>query len=81
MAQAVRPTVKPRTHRGYNYVSRAAGKRMLDEQAQKYLGLSGEEFAQRYSNGMPIEGDESAIVRVSMLLPFAERARIGRKKS
>ncbi|HEU0115516.1 MAG TPA: hypothetical protein VFQ80_12610 [Thermomicrobiales bacterium] len=57
----------------FKYVSVAEGERILDRQAQKYLGMSGAEFARRYRAGTIEEPDRSEVIRVAMLLPLAER--------
>lgn len=48
------------------------GKKVLDDQARKYLGMSGEEFLERYEAGTIEDPDRSEVVRVSMLIPFAK---------
>ena len=58
---------------GVDVLSDEAWAEMLDRQARKLLGMSGEEFARRYRAG-DLDHDEkhSEIVRLSMLLPFDE---------
>lgn len=50
-------------------VSYAEGKNLLDRAAQRYLGISGDEFLRRYDAG-EYRGTEDAI-HVEMLIPFA----------
>jgi hypothetical protein len=47
------------------------GKRLLDEQARRYLGISGEEFARRWSTGEIDPDGQPDVMRVAMLLPLA----------
>jgi len=49
------------------------GERLLDQQARRYLGISGEEFARQWAAG-EIEADATPdVMRVAMLLPLAGR--------
>ena len=73
MAIAVRPTLRRPVTRGIQYVSRQQGKRILDRQARKYLGMSGEEFVRKYRAGEIEDADRSDVIRVAMLIPLAER--------
>lgn len=57
----------------YIYVTRAGGKKLLDRQAKKYLGMSGPEFRRKYRAGEIEDCDRSEVIRVAMLLPFAEQ--------
>lgn len=54
------------------YVSRQEGAALLDRQARKYLGMSGDEFARRYRAGKIEEPERSTVRRVSLLIPLAE---------
>jgi hypothetical protein len=48
-----------------------AGRELVDEQARKYLGISGEEFIRRWEAG-EIDADEDPdVMRVAMLFGFA----------
>lgn len=58
---------------GTVYVTRSEGHKILDRQAQKYLGMSGDEFARKYRAGQIPDPDRSEVVRVAMLLPYAKR--------
>ena len=73
MTTVVRPAVRKPVTRGIKYVSRQRGKRILDRQARKYLGMSGEEFARQYRAGEIEDADRSDVIRVAMLIPLAER--------
>jgi hypothetical protein len=57
---------------GIIYLTRQEGERLLDRQARKYLGMSGAEFRQQYRAGT-LDPERSAVIRVSLLLPLAER--------
>ncbi len=54
-------------------VSRSRGRKILDVQARKYLGMSGEEFARKYQAGEIEEPDRADVLRVAMLIPLAEK--------
>jgi hypothetical protein len=64
----------------FNFVTSDEGKQLLDNQAQKYLGMSGEEFRRRYKAGEIEDPERSEVVRVSLLLPFAEKATYGEEE-
>jgi len=55
------------------YVSRREGAEILDRQAKKYLGMSGDEFVRRYRAGEIEDADRSDVIRVAMLIPLSER--------
>jgi hypothetical protein len=71
--------IKPRTRRPRDpwaemiLVSKEEGVAMLDEQARESLGLSGEEFIQKYRAGELGDADCSEVARLSILIPFAEQ--------
>jgi len=49
------------------------GEQLLDQQARRYLGIGGEEFARQWAAG-EIEADTAPdVMRVAMLLPLAGR--------
>lgn len=73
MATTVRRTPKRGERVGVKEVSRREGQELLDRQARKYLGMSGEEFARQYRAGSIERPDRADVLRVAMLLPFAER--------
>jgi hypothetical protein len=57
--------------KGVNVLSREEGLRILDEKAQHYLGISGEEFVRRWDSGYYANSQEqSDLVRLVMLLPL-----------
>jgi hypothetical protein len=58
--------------KGVKYVSRAEACRILDRQARKYLGMSGEEFVRRWRAGEIEEPDRSEVLRVAMLIPLTK---------
>lgn len=63
------PPEDPET--GFTYITREEGERLIDRQAQKYLGMSGVEFKQRYRAGT-MDPERSEVIRVAMLLPFGK---------
>jgi len=74
-------TVKPKAKRtrnvrsaqnGIKYITRAEGKKILDRQARKQLGMSGEEFVRKYRAGELGDYDHFAVTRVSLLIPLGE---------
>jgi len=46
------------------------GRALLDRQARRYLDMSGEEFTHAWEAGEFVDREDSAVVRVAMLLPF-----------
>jgi hypothetical protein len=54
---------------GVDWITREEGIAILDRQARKYLGMSGEEFVRRYRAG-ELSHDCSEVTRLSMLIPF-----------
>jgi hypothetical protein len=48
------------------------GWRLLDQQARTFLGMSGEEFARRYREGLIEDPHRLEVARVVILLPLAE---------
>jgi len=53
--------------------SREEARAILDRQARRYLQISGEEFIRRWKAGYwPHPDQVPGVMRVSMLLPFAE---------
>lgn len=53
-------------------MTQAEGLDLIDRQAQKYLGTSGEEFMRRYRAGEIAHPHRLEVVQVAMLLPLAE---------
>jgi hypothetical protein len=52
-------------------LDREAGQELLDEQARKYLGISGVEFLRRWEAGEVDADDDPDVMRVAMLAGFA----------
>lgn len=48
------------------------GQDLLDEQSRKYLGISGQEFLEKWETGEFDEDDRPEIMRLVMLIPFAK---------
>lgn len=57
---------------GVRYVSREEGAERLDRAARKWLGMSGEEFVRRYKAGNIPDPDRSEVIRLSILMQYAE---------
>jgi hypothetical protein len=53
-------------------ITREEGLRLLDRQARKFLGMSGEEFSRRYRAGQIENPHRLEVARVAILLPLAE---------
>jgi hypothetical protein len=49
------------------------GKELLDSQARKYLGISGDEFIRRWETQDFEDPDDTKIVRLSLLIPLARQ--------
>jgi hypothetical protein len=47
------------------------GRRLLDERARRFLGMSGEEFRRRYEAG-ELDPDDDHVLGVALLLPLAD---------
>lgn len=46
------------------------GRSLLDRQARRYLDMSGDEFARAWEAGEFADREDTALVRVAILLPF-----------
>lgn len=46
------------------------GRELLDRQARRYLGISGEEFLEAWEHGELDPDADPHVARISMLLPF-----------
>jgi hypothetical protein len=46
------------------------GRALLDRQARRYLGMSGEEFTRSWERGELDPDGDANVARVAMLLPF-----------
>lgn len=51
-------------------LSREEGRKLLDRQARRHLGMSGEEFIRTWKAGEFKDPDRPEIMRVAFLLPF-----------
>jgi len=49
----------------------AAGAQLLDQQARRFLGMSGEEFSKKWRSGELDPDADPAVMRIAMLLPLA----------
>jgi hypothetical protein len=65
-------TSSPAELDGYKYVTPRQGASILDRQARKYLGLSGDEFVRRYRAGEIADPVRPEVIRVAMLIPLTE---------
>jgi hypothetical protein len=52
-------------------LTREEGRRLLDERARRFLGMSGEEFRRRYEAG-ELDPDNDHVLGVALLLPLAD---------
>lgn len=50
-------------------LSREEARELIDERARRFLGLSGDEFTERYERG-ELDPDDDKVMRVAMLLPL-----------
>lgn len=57
---------------GFLILTRRGDRQLLDREARRYLGMSGEEFERRYRAGQVEELNHSHVTRVLMLLAFGE---------
>jgi hypothetical protein len=53
-------------------MTREEGLLLLDRQARKFLGMSGEEFVRKYREGKIENPHRLEVARVAILLPLAE---------
>ena len=53
-------------------ISREEGKRLLDQQARRFLNMSGEQFVRDYRSGRIEHPHRLAVARVAILLPLVE---------
>ena len=56
-------------------LSKDEGQKLFDRQAQRYLGMSGDEFIKAWWSGRFKKDDRPEVTRVAMLLPFAHDSR------
>ncbi len=60
------------TNSKIEYLDQEEGRVLLDEQARRCLGISGEEFLRRYDAGAyAADPDRPEILEVAFLIPFA----------
>ncbi len=68
MSTVATPTAESTPHE----LSREEGLAVLDRQARRYLGMSGDEFAQAWRSGkFDQQSDRPEVMRVAMLVPLA----------
>lgn len=53
-------------------VTLAEGRQIIDREARRHFGISGEEFRRRYHAG-ELPADDTRVVSVALLFPIAER--------
>jgi hypothetical protein len=62
------------TDTGIKWLTETEGHRLFEEQVQKYLGISGSEFLQRWDAGeydeIADDPDHPEIMRLAALIPF-----------
>jgi hypothetical protein len=65
---------------GVRFVTREEGIALFDQQAQKTLGISGEEFLRRWDEGeyqpVPDTPEGWPIARLAMMIPFARSTKV-----
>ncbi len=66
------PQTAPYEQSGITHISKRDGLQLLDRQARKYLGMSGEDFRRQYRAGTIEDPERSEVIRVSLLLPLAD---------
>lgn len=76
----VHPVVSSAPAYRVDEIDETEGRALVDTQARKYLGMSGDEFIARYAAGDIPDPDRSDVIRVAMLLPFIKQSRNGREK-
>jgi hypothetical protein len=52
-------------------LTREQGRRLVDQRARRFLGISGKEFRRRYEAG-ELDPDNDHVLGVALLLPLAE---------
>lgn len=72
MAVARQPTDIAPDDDSIETMTREEGMRLLDRQARKYLGMSGQEFVRLYREGKIEDPWRLDVASVAMLLPLAE---------
>ncbi len=54
------------------YLTQEEGIALLDRQARKYLGMSGEEFVRKWEAGEIEDPDRTDVLRVAFLIPLTQ---------
>jgi hypothetical protein len=62
--------VKRSSKNGFRVLTRDEGKKLLNRQARKHLGMSGREFARKWKAKQIKDPDRPEVMRVAFLLPF-----------
>lgn len=64
---------------GIHFATPEEGRAIFERQAQRTLGISGEEFLRRWDNGeyqpVPDDTEGRKIARMSMMISFARRTK------
>jgi hypothetical protein len=55
---------------GVQELTQAEGRALFDKQAQRYLGMSGDDFACKWEADEFADPDRPEVMRVAMLLPL-----------
>lgn len=65
---------------GVHVVTREEGIALFDQEARKTLGISGDEFLQRWDAGVyqpvPDTAEGRKVGRLAMMIPFARRTKV-----
>ena len=77
----IRTYVNSRTGEPYEVeeLDEIEGKALVDEMARELLGMSADEFVQKWNAREIPDPDRSDVITVSMLLPFMNQAPNGNK--
>lgn len=63
--------------RTYRILTEEEGRALFDEEAQRLLGISGEEFVRRYDAGYyDANPDTPEIIELHLMLPFFRRVTV-----
>ncbi|HEY3306139.1 MAG TPA: hypothetical protein VGL70_21675 [Candidatus Binatia bacterium] len=62
--------MKANGRRKVEFLTPEEGRKLLDEQARRYLHMSGEEFARKWNAKEFDDPDRPEIMQVAFLLPF-----------
>lgn len=72
LSKNCRKVARPASFTRFDFVSAKRGKVLLDRQARRYLNMSGAQFKAAYEAGEIPDPDRTDVIRVALLLPFAE---------